>query len=71
MKVRALRGVCIGVGRNLATGEVAEIHSANANDLRFLILSGAVEEYVELAPEAPTQNQIVSDDGGKGRRGKD
>jgi len=48
--VRALRGVCIGVGQNLAAGESAEIDVRTA---QFLAGIGAVEVVpdVEAVPD--------------------
>lgn len=40
MKVRALRGVCVGPARNLVAGEVADI---DASSVQFLANIGAVE----------------------------
>lgn len=55
MKVRALRGVCIGPGRNLAIGEETEIDKA---DVQFLVSIGAVEvvtaPVAAAAPSVPT-----------------
>jgi hypothetical protein len=39
-KVKAKRGVCIGVEKNLAVGETAEVDQASA---QFLVSIGAVE----------------------------
>jgi hypothetical protein len=49
MKVRALRGVCIGVGKHLAPGETADLDAAT---VQFLVSVGAVEK-VEPSPPAP------------------
>lgn len=46
--VRALRGVCIGVNRNLAPGDVEDIDAALA---QFLIAIRAVELLPEPKPE--------------------
>jgi hypothetical protein len=53
MKVRALRGVCIGVGKHLAAGDVAELDTATS---QFLVSIKAVEPVkdeprVEPVPE--------------------
>ena len=48
MKVRALRGVCIGVERHLKPDEVADLDAAMGN---YLIGIGAVEPFIE--PPAP------------------
>lgn len=51
MKYRALRGVCIGPGRNLAVGDdPAELDNATA---QFLISIGAVEKVEETKATAP------------------
>jgi hypothetical protein len=52
MKVKALRGVCIGVNRNLISGETADLDPAT---VQFLINIGAVALVAEEppAPEAP------------------
>jgi hypothetical protein len=52
MKVKALRGVCIGVNRNLVSGESADLDPAT---VQFLINIGAVALDVEEppVPEAP------------------
>ena len=49
MSFRALRGVCIGPGRHLAAGDVAELDTAASN---FLVSIGAVEAYVPPPPAA-------------------
>jgi hypothetical protein len=51
MKVRAKRGVCIGVERNLAVGECADLDAAMVT---FLTHIGAVE-LVKDEPEAEAQ----------------
>lgn len=48
MKVRALRGVCVGVNRHLRPGDVDEV---DASTVTFLKSIGAVEEVI--APSAP------------------
>lgn len=56
MKVRALRGVCIGVEQHLAAGDEADLDAAQ---VQFLASIGAVERVTEApvapvaAPEAP------------------
>ena len=47
MKVRALRGVCIGVGRHLSAGDSADLDAATVT---FLAGIGAVE----LVKDEPT-----------------
>lgn len=55
MKVRALRGVCIGVDRHLAAGDVEDLEAAQ---VKFLVGIGAVEQVLEepaaATSEAPT-----------------
>ncbi len=50
MKVRALRGVCVGVDRHLVAGDVADLDSAVVT---FLVNIGAVE----VAPDAPQKSE--------------
>jgi hypothetical protein len=47
MKVRALRGVCIGVERHLLPGETADLEASTA---AYLTSIGAVVAVVEAAP---------------------
>lgn len=54
MKVRALRGVCIGVERHLAAGDVAEI---DAPAFPFLSNIGAVELFID-APVADNPETV-------------
>lgn len=50
MKVRALRGVCIGVDRHLSAGDTADLDPATG---KFLVVIKAVEEVAEpLPPQA-------------------
>lgn len=49
MKVRALRGVCIGPERHLVLGETADLAPS---DVQFLVSIGAVEKVVEPPPPA-------------------
>ena len=49
MQFRALRGVCIGPGRHLAAGDVAELDTATSN---FLVSIGAVVAYQPPPPAA-------------------
>jgi hypothetical protein len=46
-KVRALRGVCVGVNRHLQPGDVDDLDAASVS---FLVAIGAVERYVDPAP---------------------
>jgi hypothetical protein len=54
MKVRALRGVCIGVERHLKPGDVEDLDPALVT---FLVGIGAVEKYVDPAPELDLKAQ--------------
>jgi hypothetical protein len=51
VRVRALRGVCVGVDRHLLPGETADIDSSQ---LSFLVSIRAVE----LAPEVPVETPV-------------
>lgn len=50
MKVKALRGVCIGVDRNLNTGDTADLDPAT---VQFLTSIGAVERVAEEPTDPP------------------
>lgn len=56
MQYRALRGVCIGPGRHLAAGDVAELDTAASN---FLVSIGAVAEYKPPPPAAAPVSETV------------
>ena len=49
MRIRARRGVCIGVDRHLKAGDLADLDTAQVT---FLVGIGAVE-VVPAEPEAP------------------
>ena len=49
MRVRALRGVCIGVDRHLAPGDTTDLEAAQ---VKFLASIGAVEEIPDEPPAA-------------------
>ena len=54
MHVRALRGVCVGVGRHLAASDTADLDAAT---VQFLVSIGAVEKIdapVVAEPETAT-----------------
>lgn len=51
MKVRALRGVCIGVDSHLKAGDIADLEAAQ---VQFLVSIGAVEKILE---EPVTQDE--------------
>jgi hypothetical protein len=50
MKVRALRGVCIGVGQHLAPGDTVDLPAA---EVPFLAGIGAVEPVADDPAPAP------------------
>lgn len=50
MKVKALRGVCIGIERHLAAGEIADLTDASL--LTFLVSIKAVELVKDEPPPA-------------------
>lgn len=54
MRVRALRGVCIGVDRHLKPGDTEDL---DAGQVTFLVGIGAVE----VVPEPPQQLSIAED----------
>lgn len=59
MKVKALRGVCIGVDRHLKAGD---IHDLDPALLAFLVGIGAVEVVKEAIPKAtPPQAAPLTD----------
>jgi hypothetical protein len=54
MRVRALRGVCIGVGRHLQPGDTEDLDDAT---VQFLVSIGAVEP-VKDAPAPVVEEPI-------------
>ena len=48
MKVKALRGICVGVGQHLVAGDIADLDPAMVT---FLSGINAVERYEEPAPQ--------------------
>ena len=56
MQFQALRGVCIGPGRHLAAGDVAELDSAASN---FLLSIGAVAVHTPPPPAAEPVSETV------------
>lgn len=60
MKVRALRGVCIGPGRHLLPGECADLDAATA---QYLASIAAVESVVDAA--SPGQGDTPTETPGK------
>lgn len=80
MKVRALRGVCIGVDHHLKAGDPADLEAAQ---VQFLVSIGAVERVApepiqpdqeELAPQkppaAPAKPQPAASDKKSGKKEK-
>jgi len=62
MKVRACRGVCIGVDRHLKAGDLADLDAAQVT---FLVGIGAVEVVPvesEPKPDAPENKTSVEPD---------
>jgi len=59
MKVKALRGVCIGVDRHMKPGDVEDLDAAMVT---FLVSIGAVEKIPEPPPEA--QAELITDESG-------
>lgn len=57
MKVKAIRGVCIGVDRHMKPGDVEDLEAALVT---FLVSIGAVEEFHEPKPEA--QAELIADE---------
>lgn len=55
MKVKALRGVCIGPERHLALGETQDLDPALVN---YLVSIGAVERVVD---EPPKSDPVVAE----------
>lgn len=58
MKVRALRGVCVGVERHLVAGDVDDLEAALVS---FLVSIGAVERVPESTPVEPAKVEAVPD----------
>jgi hypothetical protein len=56
MKVRALRGVCIGVDRHLKAGDTADLEHATT---QFLKNIGAVEVVIDEPPAEPAPESNV------------
>lgn len=61
MKVRALRGVCIGVDRHLKAGDTTDLDAAQ---VQFLVSIGAVEA-VKDVPEVKPEPQAPEKSGRK------
>lgn len=65
MKIRARRGVCIGVDRHLKAGDLADLDAAQVT---FLVGIGAVE----VVPDEPTaqekEPEPVPTDTGKNKK---
>ena len=56
MKVRAIRGVCIGVGRHLVPPETADLDTATGN---YLISIKAVEEVKDEPVKSEPKTESV------------
>lgn len=54
MKIRARRGVCIGVDRHLVAGDLADLETAQVT---FLVGIGAVECVVEAPAPVPQDTE--------------
>ena len=54
MKIRALRGVCIGVNRNLGVGDSDDLDAATVTFLKSI---GAVESVPEEDPKEPKEQK--------------
>jgi len=54
MKVRALRGVCVGVDRHLKAGDTDDL---DASTVQFLVSIGAVE----VVKDAPAEDEAQSE----------
>lgn len=73
MKVKACRGVCVGVERHLVAGEVADLDAAQ---VQFLVSIGAVEvveiekEETEKAPEKKSIEADAPHERSKSAKGK-
>lgn len=69
MKIRALRGVCVGIEQHLKAGDIHETDPASS---KFLVSIGAAEHVVdEPVPELPVIPDPVPDaDEKTSRRGK-
>lgn len=63
MKVRALRGVCIGVGRHLVPGDTVDLPAA---EVPFLAGIGAVEQ----VPDDPAPKAAEPETDTAGKSGK-
>lgn len=61
-KVRAIRGVCIGVDRHLVPGDVADVDAAIVS---FLTSIGAVELAPDPPVEPPTKTETPAKPGKK------
>lgn len=66
MRIRARRGVCIGVDRHLKAGDLADLDAAQVT---FLVGIGAVE-VVPAEPEAPAAVPEAEPDEPKAETGK-
>lgn len=60
-RVRALRGVCVGVDRHLLPGDIADLDPAQES---FLVSIGAVEIYQD-APVSQSKSEVPGKTGKK------
>lgn len=60
MKVRALRGVCVGVARNLQAGDTDDLQDAAL--VQFLVSIGAVEVVTEPPAASPPSDELKADE---------
>lgn len=58
MKVKALRGVCVGPEQHLAVGDTAELDEGTAG---FLMSIDAVEPFVEKPTKKPKATETKSE----------
>ena len=59
VKVKALRGVCVGIERHLKMGEIAVVDAASA---QFLVSIGSVERIPETPPKAVAKKESAKAD---------
>jgi hypothetical protein len=57
MKVQATRGVCVGVGQNMAAGEIRDLDDNTANYLKA----------IDAVKDAPVERPAAQESGAKGK----
>lgn len=67
MKVRALRGVCVGVDQHLRAGDVADLDTAAVQFLRSI---GAVEPVTDEPAAADEADPATARPAAAGKKGK-